>query len=138
MSEKFGSHDPKRPEEHSFGVCPNSSDPIDETLSTFTWDMLMNHLNRAGINADNNKTFALLFCGEVYPGRYGAFQQLFTYAEIPHATYDFMEEKGINLGRGVIKGINTDKANTPHLAFLLFDLEEEPVYLTGYVFKEIH
>lgn len=136
MPENFGSHT-NLGQEHSWGVCPNKTDPINEGLPTFTWDMLLRHLNRAGINADNKKTFALLICGEMYPGRYGANQQLFTYQEIPNATYQFMDDKGIGVGKGVITGINKDENNTAHLAFLLFDMEEEPVWLTGYVFKEI-
>lgn len=98
--------------------------------------MLLNHLNREGINADNNAMFALLMCGEVYPGRYGAFQAIFEYQDVVHATFAYMTEKNIQVGRGVIPGINNNKALTPHLAFLLYDLEEEPVYLTGYVFRK--
>lgn len=123
--------------EHGWGVCPKKDAPIDNSLPTFSWNMLLNHLNREGINADNNAMFGLKFCGELYPNRYSVVSQVFEYQDVVHATFAYMEEENIQVGRGVIPGINNNKALTPRLAFLLYDLEEEPIYLTGYVFRKI-
>jgi hypothetical protein len=135
MSEKFGSHSSDRPQEHSWGVCPNPNDPMTDAYPTFSWNELMRHLNRERINADNNGMFALLVCGETYPGKWGANQHVFEYNDVLAPLFLMQKESG----EVAFAKFARDPSNTPRFVWELFKREwpDIPVQVTGYVFRKV-